>query len=143
MKHERRPRELRTAELARELAAEAQRIHQTEYQLLRAVGEFDAQGGFAGDGFKSCAHWLSSRCEFALAEAAERVRVARALRVLPLVSDAMQRGVLSFDMVQLLTRIATPESESALLTTALGKTVSQLEKLVQPADPEARIQEVD
>ena len=49
----------------------------------------------------------------------EKVRVARALGVLPLLSDAMQRGQISYSKVRALTRVATPANERRLLDFAL------------------------
>ena len=51
-------------------------------RLLDLIREFDARGGW-GNGFRSCAAWLSWRVGLDLGAAREKVRVARALRTLP------------------------------------------------------------
>ena len=84
-----------------------------------------------GWGFRSTAHWLSWRTDMAPGTAREKVRVARALPELPLISAAMARGKLSFSKARALTRIATPENEAALMDVARHSTAAQLEKLVK------------
>ena len=63
------------AELSAHLAAAGAR-------LLDLIREFDARGGW-NNGFRSCAQWLSWRVGMGRGAARERVRVARALGVLP------------------------------------------------------------
>ena len=76
--------ELTVAELADEICSLAARINVATARLLLLVGEFDVPEGWAGYGVKSCAHWLSWKCQLGAHAAREQVRVARALRVLPL-----------------------------------------------------------
>ena len=52
-------------------------------RLLDLIREFDAREGW-GNGFRSCAHWLTWRIGLEPGAARERVRVARALGSLPL-----------------------------------------------------------
>ncbi|MPY87799.1 MAG: DUF222 domain-containing protein, partial [Luteitalea sp.] len=87
------------------------RIQAATYELLVLIRQFDAQAGWNA-GFTSCAHWLSWRTGLDLGAAREKVRVARALATLPVVSAAMQRGELSYSKVRALSRVATPESET-------------------------------
>jgi hypothetical protein len=54
-----------------------------------AVGEFDARLGW-NNGCLSCAHWLHWRTGIDLGAAREKVRVARALPALPVVSAHMR-----------------------------------------------------
>ena len=92
--------------------------------------EFDARAGW-NTGFLSCAQWLHWRTGFDLGACREKVRVARALAVLPLVSAEMQRGRLSYAKVRAITRVATPGSEQALLDLALAGTSAQVERCVR------------
>jgi hypothetical protein len=64
--------------------------------------EFDAQSGW-NNGFMSCAHWLHWRTGIDLGAAREKVRVAKALAGLPLLSAALQRGEISYAKVRALT----------------------------------------
>ena len=61
-------------------------------RLLDLIREFDARGGW-NIGFRSCADWLSWRVGLAPGAARERVRVARALGTLPLLAQALARGL--------------------------------------------------
>jgi hypothetical protein len=94
------------------------------------VREFDRHYGW-GRGFTSCAAWLSWRTGIAPVAAREKVRVARALADLPLLSDAMRLGQLSYAKARALTRIATSSNEERLLELARVATAAQLEKVVR------------
>jgi hypothetical protein len=98
-------------------------------RLLELIRDFDACGGW-GNGFHSCAHWLSYRVGMDLGAARERVRVARALGTLPLRSKALAHGELSYAKVRALTRVATPETEERLLAVGRASTASHVERLV-------------
>jgi hypothetical protein len=91
------------------IAELAAHLHAATYRLLVPLREFDAREGWAGVGFRSCAHWLSWRTGIAPGAAREKVRAARALGALPAVADAMRRGELSFAKVRAITRVATPD----------------------------------
>jgi hypothetical protein len=78
-------------QLGEAIADIASRIHAATYELLVMLREFDEQNGWT-NGFLSCAHWLHWRTGIDLGAAREKVRVARALAGLPLLSGALQRG---------------------------------------------------
>src|SRR5204862_4778172 len=99
-------------------------------RLLDLIREFDARGGW-GNGFRSCAHWLTWRIGLDLGAARERVRVARALGTLPLLARALARGELSYSKVRALTRVATPETEEQLLAFGRTGTAAHVERLVR------------
>jgi Domain of unknown function (DUF222) len=99
-------------------------------RLLDLIREFDAREGW-GNGFKSCAHWLSWRVGYAPGAAREHVRVARALGSLPLLSKALARGELSYAKVRELTRVATPETEERLLAVGRVGTAEHVERIVR------------
>ncbi|MPZ17200.1 MAG: DUF222 domain-containing protein [Luteitalea sp.] len=107
------------------------RIQAATYELLVLIREFDERACWNDGGCLSCAHWLSWRAGLDPGAAREKVRVARALARLPLISAAMERGELSYSKVRALTRIATPENESRLLGAVQGGTASQVERLVR------------
>ena len=87
--------ELTVAELDDEICSLAARINVASARLLLLVGEFDEREGWAGYGVKSCAHWLSWKCQLGGHAAREQVRVARALRGLPLIRREFGAGRLS------------------------------------------------
>jgi hypothetical protein len=121
------------AELERlgdEIAELAAHVHAATYHLLVRLHEFDERCGWSG-GFKSCAHWLSWRTGIAPGAAREKVRVARALVRLPLLSEAMRRGELSFAKVRAATRVATLDNEQHLLELGRHGTAAHMEKVVR------------
>ncbi len=116
--------------LGEHIAALAARLHAATYELLVLLAQFDERNGWNG-GFLSCAHWLHWRTGIDLGAAREKVRVARALPGLPLVSAHMRRGALSYAKVRALTRVATPANEQALVDVALAGTASQVERVTR------------
>jgi hypothetical protein len=66
-----------------------------------------------------------------LGAAREKVRVAKALVVLPRLSGALQRGEISYAKVRALTRVATPRNEERLLQLAYHATASQVERVAR------------
>jgi hypothetical protein len=99
-------------------------------RLLALVGEFDAAEGWREWGMRSTAHWLSWQCGVGLTAGREQVRVARALRNLPLVAAEFAAGRLSYSKVRAVSRVATAETESTLVKWTLHATAAQLDRLV-------------
>src|SRR5437879_3637668 len=99
-------------------------------RLLDLIREFDDRGGW-GNGFRSCAHWLTWRIGLDQGAARERVRVARALGSLPRLARALARGELSYSKVRALTRVATPETEERLLKVGRAGTAEHVERIVR------------
>ena len=80
-------------------------------RFLILLGDFDARRGWASWEMTSCAQWLSWKCQMSCGAAREHVRVARALRDLPVIRDEFAAARLSYAKVRALARIATPETE--------------------------------
>jgi uncharacterized protein DUF222/HNH endonuclease len=99
-------------------------------RLLDLIRDFDARGGW-GNGFSSCAAWLTWRVGLDPGAARERVRVARALGTLPRLAEALARGELSYSKVRALTRVATPETEERLLAVGCAGTAEHVERIVR------------
>jgi hypothetical protein len=118
-------------ELENNLTQLAAHINAATYQFLSLIAEFDCREAWGHEGVKSCAHWLNWKCGVSLGAAREKVRVAKALEGLPLVSASFAKGELSFSKVRAITRVATPETEDYLLMIAQHGTASHLERLVQ------------
>jgi hypothetical protein len=117
-------------ELGEHIAELAAQISAATYELLAMLRDFDERGGWAS-GFHSCAHWLCWRVGLDPGAAREKVRVARALGALPLLSAAMRRGEISYSKIRALTRIATPANEQDLLDFARAGTAAHVERLVR------------
>jgi len=106
-------------------------INAAEYRFLKLLADYDRACGWGRHGVASCVQWLNWQCGIGAVAARERVRTARALENLPLISNAFGRGELSYSKVRALTRVATPENESTLLTIALHGTATHVERLVR------------
>jgi 5-methylcytosine-specific restriction endonuclease McrA len=116
--------------LGDEIAELAAHLDAATARLLDLIREFDARGGW-GNGFRSCAHWLSWRVGLASGAAREHVRVARALGTLPLLGQALARGELSYAKLRALTRVATPETEERLLAVGRAGSAGHVERIVR------------
>ncbi len=116
--------EAEICELAGHLAAATCRF------LVR-LGEFDARPGWASWEMNSCAQWLSWKCQMSSGAAREHVRVARALRDLPVIRGEFGAGRLSYAKVRALTRIATPDTDAGLAEIAGPMTGNQLERFAR------------
>jgi len=119
-----------TERLGDEIARLAAHLHAATYRLLVLIREFDEREGWS-DGFRTCGHWLSWRTGIAPGAAREKVRVARALGSLPLISAVMERGALSFSKVRAMTRVASPQNESELVELAAHATAAHMERIVR------------
>jgi hypothetical protein len=115
--------------LADRIASSAATVDATMHELLAHIRRFDALGGWARQGAKTCAHWLSWRVGDALGAAREKVRVARALGHLPLVDAAFSKGEVSFSKVRAITRVASADTEKLLLHYAEHSTGAQMERI--------------
>jgi hypothetical protein len=100
------------------------RINVATYELLLLVREFDERVGFLQWGLQNCAEWLAWRCDLSMTTAREKVRVAHALKTLPLISEAFSSGELSYAKVRAMTRVAHRDNEDALLEFALRTTAA-------------------
>jgi hypothetical protein len=100
-------------------------------RFLVLLGDFDARRGWADWEMTSCAAWLSWKCQMSSRTAREQVRVARALRDLPVIRAEFGAGRLSYAKVRALTRIATPGTEAGLAELAGPMTGNQLERFAR------------
>src|SRR5690349_410696 len=81
--------EAQLCEVAGHLAA-------TTCRFLVLLAEFDDRRGWASWELNSCAAWLSWRCQMSSGTAREHVRVARALRDLPVIRREFAAARLSY-----------------------------------------------
>ncbi|MCY4397927.1 MAG: DUF222 domain-containing protein, partial [Gemmatimonadetes bacterium] len=96
--------------LGDEIAALCAHINAATYRLLTLLRVYDEEERWQG--CRSCAHWLSWRTGISLGPAREKVRVARCLPSLPLISGALAKGEISYSKVRALTRVASADSEA-------------------------------
>ena len=111
------------------IAALCAHINAATHRLLTLLLIYDEEGRWQG--CRSCAHWLSWRTGISLGPAREKVRVARALPSLPLISAALAKGEISYSKVRAMTRIATADNEAELLAFARHGTTSHVERMVR------------
>ncbi len=116
--------------LGDEIAGLSAHLDAATARLLDLIREFDARGGW-NTGFLSCAAWLSWRVGLDPGAARERVRVARALGMLPRLAHALARGERSYSKVRALTRVATPKTEERLLAVGRAGTAEHVERIVR------------
>ena len=98
------------------------RINSATYELLVMIREFDERAGWTQWGLNHCAEWLAWRCDLSMTTAREKVRVAHALKQLPLISRTFSTGELSFSKVKAMTRVANRDNEQELVEFALRHT---------------------
>jgi hypothetical protein len=88
-------------------------------------------------GMVSVLDYMDRVLGYAPRTAQERLRVARALGELPVLSEALASGRLPYSAIRELTRVAMPGTERAWCEAAMGKNLRQIEELVadhQPGD---------
>ncbi|HEY4183910.1 MAG TPA: DUF222 domain-containing protein [Polyangia bacterium] len=115
--------------LGDEIARLAGRVNVATHRLLTCIRLFDTSEGWHRQGAQTCAHWLTWRIGIDPGAAREKVRVARALGILPAIDRVFGEGRLSYAQVRAVTRIATPENQERVLEIALAATGAQLERI--------------
>jgi len=101
-------------------------INASSYQLLLLIREFDERAGWMQWSFTDGVSWLKWRCDLGTGTAREKLRIAHALKELPLISAAFAEGNLSYSKVRVMTRVATSENEAELIELARKMTVLHL-----------------
>lgn len=125
------PAELELEHLEAQVCELASHVEAGMARWIALVGEYDHREGWGSwRGVRSTAEWIAWRCSCSPRMAREHVRVARALRELPLAREAFGRGELSYSKVRSLTRVATADSEEFLLHQATYATAAQLDRML-------------
>ncbi len=136
-------RRRRLTEIEAEITELCGHINAATCRFLQLLAEFDREEGWAHHGIASCAHWLNWQCGIDIGAAREKVRVARALERLPLITAAFAGGVISYSKVRALTRIANEDNEADLLNIAEHGTAAHVEKVVRKYRWVERLQEME
>lgn len=117
--------------------AELQRAGEIiEGERLRRLRELDRRRPWQRDGYLSTTSWLTNRFGVSGGRAADQVRLARALAVMPATRQALAAGEISSSALRVLAsaRDAHPEAfsahESTLLDGARSLSVRQLQQVV-------------
>jgi hypothetical protein len=133
-------RSQRIQQLEDDLCELAAHIDAAMFRWLELLREFDDCEGWAGDGIKSCAHWLNWKCGIGLGAARERLRVAHALPDLLQTSEAFRDGRLSYSKVRAITRVGSARNEEVLLNIAFHGTAWHVEQAVSAWRREQRLE---
>ena len=99
------------------------------------LSEVDRRQQFLADGARDLAEWVSARYGLRHSTAVQLVGVARRLQDLPRLREKFSEGTLSLDQVDAISRLATPESEAALIEEALGLSNAALDRAARRAHP--------
>ncbi len=129
--------------LENELVTLAGQINAANYLFIKKLAEFDENDGWHGEGIKSFSNYLNWKIGMSSVMAREKVRVARALRDLPLIDAAFSKGEVSYSKVRAMTRVATPENETYLMEKARNGTAAQMDLLVRKYELCRRLDEPD
>ena len=97
-------------------------------RFILMLGEIDARRIWSDHGARTCGEWLSWRVGISGPAAREQLRVARALKDLPVTTREFVAGRISYSKVRAMTRVATPETESDLVQWATHTTAADIER---------------
>ncbi len=132
----------------RDLRANARRRAKFDANELWLLREADAHEVHRKLGHPTLVQYMTTELGYKAHTAFEYVRVACALRDLPLLTEALGDARTSFGVVRELTRVAVPSTELAWLAKAAGKSVREVERQVSghrpgdhpddPTDPEVQ-----
>ncbi|NNE47200.1 MAG: HNH endonuclease [Rhodothermales bacterium] len=100
----------------------------------RMAQRFLALRGWQTLGFATEAHYARERLGMSRASLRSKLSLARRSQGLDHIIDALQQGQIGFEAAQLLTRIATPETERAWVTPATRRTYKHLREEVQTVE---------
>ena len=87
------------------------------------------------DGARDLSQWVSARFGLRHSTAAQLVRVARRLEDLPMLSSRFAAGELSLDQVDAISKLATAETEEAVIAECLGMSNAALDRAARRAHP--------
>ena len=123
---------VRFARLSGELAA-----------ICDLIVKADVGQEFLADGSPTMTQWLSARFGIDPSFGRRLVKVAHRLQDLPVLKARFASGALSFHAVELLSEMATPETEDDLIETAGDLDLADLERMLRCADPPSSEDAVD
>jgi hypothetical protein len=104
----------------------------------RVAQRFLGLRGWQALGFVSEAHYARERLGMSRASLRSKVSLARRSQGLDHVADALQQGRIGFEAAQLITRIATPDTEQAWVHRATRRTFKHLREEVQAVEMATR-----
>jgi hypothetical protein len=100
-------------------------------RVCELIGEVDERQSWMEDGATSLIDWVAAKLRLRHNTASRLVAVSRRLRDLPLISERFTTGELSFDQVDALSEMATPDSEADLLERAASLSSATLDRIAR------------
>jgi len=128
---------LSNEELLNEVIRFAAFLNVVNWHFINMLAEFDRRGLWRSGGYSSLVNWLDHRCGMAPGAARARIRVARKLKDMTLISQAFEKGEISYSKVRAITRVANRETEATLLKMAARCSAAELESLVSTYEKSA------
>ncbi len=117
-------------EIDRELRRIAKRKAALDIEEATWLREAEKQRIWRKLGYSTALEYLEDVFGYAPRTAMERLRVAKELGDLPALEAAVRDGELPYSAARELTRVMTPDTEAAWLTSARGKNLRDIEELV-------------
>ncbi|MGH9113247.1 MAG: DUF222 domain-containing protein, partial [Acidimicrobiales bacterium] len=117
-------------EMTAALGELAGQIHAANAELVALLARFDTLGGWHGIGIRSLGHWASIHLGIDVRTAAQQTQVGHRLEALPAIATAAAAGELGWAKLQLVARVAEPDSEAKWLGLAREMAVGQLARVV-------------
>jgi hypothetical protein len=112
-------------------------------ELCEWLIDADLSQQFLADGARDLAQWVSARFGLRHSTAAQLVRVARRLQDLPLLRERFAEGALSLDQVDAISKLATSDTEEAVLAECLGMSNAVLDRAGRRANPSSTGDELE
>lgn len=102
----------------------------SQRSVVELAAAFADSSEWAAGGVPTPAHWVAGVADIEVCTAREWIRVGRRLRSLPQITDAFERGDISYTKVRVLTRLATSTNEPELLKIAASVSAGQLPRAI-------------
>ncbi|HEY6472564.1 MAG TPA: DUF222 domain-containing protein [Acidimicrobiales bacterium] len=99
--------------------------------IVQLLGEAERRESYRDDGATSASAWAAERFDLSKPGARALVRVAQKAWDVPCLVAALQAGEISFDKLRVLSPVATPASDAALVEEARRLPVRELAQLVR------------
>jgi hypothetical protein len=100
-------------------------------RVCELIGEVDGRQSWMEDGATSLIDWVAAKLRVRHNTASRLVAVSRRLLDLPLTTEQFANGELSFDQVDALSGMATPDSEADLLERATSISSAALDRIAR------------
>ena len=122
--------ESRLRELDDRIGVLSAQIHALDAELVGVLAEYDAVGGWQGRGWRSFAHYLSVRTNFAPRDAERLVSIAARVDDMPSLIAAARGGQVSMGVLASAARVVTPENEARVLDVVRACTPRQAQRVL-------------